>query len=80
MALNFKFPDVGEGIHEGKLVKWLVKEGDQIKEDASLAEVETDKAVVEIPSPKTGFILKTYFKEGDVIKVGQTLVTIGEKG
>ncbi|MFH1751308.1 MAG: dihydrolipoamide acetyltransferase family protein, partial [Candidatus Micrarchaeota archaeon] len=46
----------------------------------SLAEVETDKAVVEIPSPKTGFILKTYFKEGDVIKVGQTLVTIGEKG
>lgn len=80
MAINFKFPDVGEGIHEGKLVKWLVKEGDAIKEDAVIAEVETDKAVVEIPSPKTGFILKTYFKEGDVIKVGQALVTIGEKG
>ncbi|HLC48063.1 MAG TPA: dihydrolipoamide acetyltransferase family protein [Candidatus Norongarragalinales archaeon] len=80
MALNFKFPDVGEGIHEGKLVKWLVKEGDAIKEDAVIAEVETDKAVVEIPSPKTGMILKTYFKEGEVIKVGQTMVTIGEKG
>ena len=80
MAMNFKFPDVGEGIHEGKMVKWLVKEGDEVKEDAVLCEVETDKAVVEIPSPRKGFLLKLYFKEGDVIKVGQTLVTIGEKG
>ncbi|MBI5224782.1 2-oxo acid dehydrogenase subunit E2 [Candidatus Micrarchaeota archaeon] len=80
MAMNFKFPDVGEGIHEGKMVKWLVNEGDEIKEDAVLCEVETDKAVVEIPSPRKGFLLKLYFKEGDVIKVGQTLVAIGEKG
>ncbi|MFH1257379.1 MAG: dihydrolipoamide acetyltransferase family protein [Candidatus Micrarchaeota archaeon] len=80
MALNFKFPDVGEGIHEGKLVKWRVKEGEEIKVDAVIAEVETDKAVVEIPSPRAGVILKTYFKEGDAIKVGQTLITIGEKG
>jgi pyruvate dehydrogenase E2 component (dihydrolipoamide acetyltransferase) len=80
MALNFKFPDVGEGIHEGKLVKWLVKEGDEIKADAAMAEVETDKAVVEIPSPRAGFILKQYFKEGDVLKVGQVMVVVGDKG
>ncbi|MFH0972143.1 MAG: dihydrolipoamide acetyltransferase family protein [Candidatus Micrarchaeota archaeon] len=80
MAINFKFPDVGEGIHEGKLVKWLVKEGDQIKADGVLAEVETDKAVVEIPSPQSGFILKIYHKEGETIKVGETLATIGEQG
>ncbi len=80
MAMNFKFPDVGEGIHEGKLVKWLVKEGDPIKADGVIAEVETDKAVVEIPSPESGTILKLYHKEGDTIKVGETLATIGNPG
>ncbi len=80
MALNFKFPDVGEGIHEGKLVKWLVKEGDEIKEDEVLAEIETDKAIVEIPSPQSGVILKLYFKEGGTIKVGETLASIGARG
>lgn len=80
MAYEFKFPDVGEGITEGELVKWRVKEGDVVKEDDILAEVETDKAVVEIPSPKAGTILKLYHKEGDTVKVGETLVTIGEGG
>jgi len=80
MALQFRFPDVGEGIHEGKLVKWLVKEGDEVKADQAIVEVETDKAVVEIPAPKAGFILKVYFKEGEVITVGQVMVVIGEKG
>ncbi|HLG26038.1 MAG TPA: biotin/lipoyl-containing protein, partial [Candidatus Gracilibacteria bacterium] len=80
MAYEFKFPDVGEGIHEGKIVRWLVKEGDTVKADQSIAEVETDKAVVEIPSPKSGKILKITHKEGDVIKVGEILATIDDGG
>jgi pyruvate dehydrogenase E2 component (dihydrolipoamide acetyltransferase) len=76
MKFDFKFPDVGEGIHEGKIVKWLVKEGDEVKADDSLAEVETDKAVVEIPSPKAGKIIKITHKEGDTINVGEILATM----
>jgi pyruvate dehydrogenase E2 component (dihydrolipoyllysine-residue acetyltransferase) len=80
MAKEFRFPDVGEGITEGEIVRWLVKEGDEVRVDETLAEIETDKAVVEMPSPYAGTVLKLHFKEKDVIKVGQTLVTIGEKG
>lgn len=80
MAFDFKFPDVGEGIHEGKIVKWLVKEGDSIKVDDPLAEVETDKAIVEIPSPKTGKITKLYHQESEIIKVGEVLASIEESG
>jgi pyruvate dehydrogenase E2 component (dihydrolipoamide acetyltransferase) len=80
MAKQFRFPDVGEGITEGELVRWLVKEGDEVKEDQTLAEVETDKAVVEMPSPYKGTILKLHVKEKEIVKVGQILVTIGEKG
>src|SRR3989344_549188 len=80
MTIDFKFPDVGEGITEGEIVKWRVKVGDKVKADQVLVEVETDKAVVEIPSPQAGTILKIYNKEGDIIKVGETLVSIGEKG
>src|SRR3989338_5591619 len=80
MPFEFKFPDVGEGITEGELVKWKVKEGDKVKEDQVLAEVETDKAVVEIPSPKTGIISKLHHKEGDTIKVGEVLVSIEIEG
>jgi pyruvate dehydrogenase E2 component (dihydrolipoamide acetyltransferase) len=80
MAFDFQFPDVGEGIHEGKIVKWLVKEGDTVKMDQGLAEIETDKAVVEIPSPKAGKILKISHKEGEVIKVGEVLVSIEVAG
>ncbi len=80
MAKAFRFPDVGEGITEGEIVRWLVREGDEIKADQALAEIETDKAVVEMPSPYAGTVLKLHFKEKDLVKVGQTLVTIGEKG
>ena len=62
MPFEFKFPDVGEGITEGELVKWRVKEGEKVKEDQVLAEVETDKAVVEIPSPKSGIISKLHHR------------------
>lgn len=80
MVYEFRFPDVGEGITEGTIVKWKVKEGDKVNSDQILAEVETDKAVVEIPSPKKGTILKLYHKEGETINVGETLAVIGEKG
>ncbi|GAB4249261.1 MAG: dihydrolipoamide acetyltransferase family protein [Thermoleophilia bacterium] len=78
MAFEFKFPDVGEGITEGELLSWKVEEGDVISEDATLAEVETDKAVVEIPSPRGGRVVRLHAEQGDVIEVGQTLVTIEE--
>jgi len=80
MVRQFKFPDVGEGITEGEIVRWLVKEGDEVKEDQTLAEIETDKAVVEMPSPYSGTVLKIHAKEKEIVKVGQILVTIGEKG
>src|SRR3989338_4801445 len=80
MAFEFKFPDVGEGITEGEIVKWIVKEGDMVELDQIIAKVETDKAVVDVPSPKAGTILKINFKEGETIKVGEVLVVIGEKG
>jgi pyruvate dehydrogenase E2 component (dihydrolipoamide acetyltransferase) len=80
MAKEFRFPDVGEGITEGEIVRWLVKEGDEVQADQALAEIETDKAIVEMPSPYAGTVLKVHFKEKDLVKVGQPLVTIGEKG
>jgi len=80
MAFEFKFPDIGEGLTEGEIVRWLVKEGDEIKEGQPLVEVETDKALAEIPSPRTGVILKIMAKEKEIVKVGQVIVTIGEKG
>ncbi len=80
MVFAFKFPDLGEGIHEGKIVKWLVKEGDSVKADQIIAEVETDKAVVELPSPATGTMLKLYFQQGEIVQVGKVVVAIGSPG
>jgi pyruvate dehydrogenase E2 component (dihydrolipoamide acetyltransferase) len=80
MAYEFKFPDIGEGLTEGEIVRWLVKEGDEVKEGQPLVEVETDKALAEIPSPRTGVILKILAKEKEIVKVGQVIVVFGEKG
>ncbi|MBI1730032.1 2-oxo acid dehydrogenase subunit E2 [Candidatus Acetothermia bacterium] len=80
MAIDFKLPDIGEGVHEGEIVSWLVKEGDVVKEDQPLVEVMTDKATVEIPSPAAGTILRLGGKEGEIVKVGSVLVVIGNKG
>jgi pyruvate dehydrogenase E2 component (dihydrolipoamide acetyltransferase) len=80
MAFVFTFPDVGEGIHEGTVVEWLVAEGDTVAEDQALLKVETDKAVVELPAPKAGTILKIHPAEGDQILVGDELVVIGDAG
>ena len=76
MKFEFKFPDIGEGIHEGVITKWLVEEGSEIKEGDSVAEVETDKVTTEIPSPRTGKVLQLLAKKGDTINVGQVFVTI----
>ncbi len=80
MATEFKFPDVGEGITEGTIVKWHVKEGDYVKVDQTLVEIETEKAIVEIPSPVEGTILKLNGSVGETIPVGKVIVVIGEKG
>src|SRR2546425_6296706 len=80
MAREFKLPDIGEGVHEGEVVKWFVKEGDPVKENDPIVEVMTDKVTVQIPSPVTGKILQLRAKEGEVVKVGSTLVVFGEAG
>jgi pyruvate dehydrogenase E2 component (dihydrolipoamide acetyltransferase) len=83
MLREFKFPDVGEGIAEGEIVRWLVKEGDSVKEDQDLLEVETDKALITLNSPYTGKVTRLHGKEGDMIKVGDVLTTVdagGEEG
>jgi pyruvate dehydrogenase E2 component (dihydrolipoyllysine-residue acetyltransferase) len=80
MAFNFVLPDLGEGIAEGEIRKWLVKEGSIIKEHQAILEIETDKAVVEVPSPKGGMVLKITKAEGDTVKVGEVLIVIGETG
>ena len=80
MPFDFKLPDLGEGITEGEIRKWIVKEGDSIEEHQTVLEIETDKAVVEVPSPKKGKILKMNKEEGDIAKVGEVLMTIAEEG
>ncbi|SDH71681.1 pyruvate dehydrogenase E2 component (dihydrolipoamide acetyltransferase) [Planococcus glaciei] len=76
MAFEFRLPDIGEGIHEGEIVKWFVKVGDTIEEDDILFEVQNDKAVVEMPSPVTGKIVEIIVEEGTVAVVGDVLVRI----
>jgi pyruvate/2-oxoglutarate dehydrogenase complex dihydrolipoamide acyltransferase (E2) component len=80
MAFVFNFPDVGEGIHEGRVVEWLVAEGDIVVEDQPLLKVETDKAVVELPSPYAGAVLRLHAAADATIIVGEPLVTIGDAG
>src|SRR3990172_8356757 len=79
MGFDFVLPDLGEGITEGEIRRWLVKEGDAINEHQTILEVETDKAVVEVPSPKKGFVQKIRKLEGEIAKVGYVLLTIAEK-
>lgn len=80
VAFEFKLPDIGEGIHEGEIVKWFVNVGDTIKEDDVLCEIQNDKAVVEIPSPVEGTVLELLFQEGEVATVGETLIKIDAEG
>ena len=80
MAREFKLPDIGEGVAEGEIVKWLVKEGAPIKENDLMVEVMTDKVTVQIPSPVTGKVLRLLAKEGETVKVGTTIILLGEAG
>jgi pyruvate dehydrogenase E2 component (dihydrolipoamide acetyltransferase) len=80
MAFEFTLPDLGEGIAEGEIRKWLVKAGDVVEEHQAVVEIETDKAVVEVPSPKKGTVLKLSREEGDTVQVGAALLVIGEPG
>ncbi len=76
MPFEFRLPDIGEGVAEGEIVQWFVKEGETIREDAPLVSVLTDKANVEIPSPKAGRVLQLHAQVGEKVKVGGLLVTI----
>jgi pyruvate dehydrogenase E2 component (dihydrolipoamide acetyltransferase) len=80
MTYEFRLPDIGEGVAEGEVVKWFVREGETVQEDAPLVSVLTDKANVEIPSPKGGKVLKLHAKEGEKVKVGGLLVTLDAPG
>ncbi|KAF0820183.1 MULTISPECIES: dihydrolipoamide acetyltransferase family protein [unclassified Cytobacillus] len=80
MAFQFRLPDIGEGIHEGEIVKWFVKPGDEVQEDDVLCEVQNDKAVVEIPSPVKGKVEEVLVEEGTVATVGQVLITFDAPG
>ena len=80
MAYEFKLPDIGEGVVEGEIVKWLVAEGDEVAEDQPLVEVMTDKATVTIPSPKKGKVLKRFGAEGEIAKVHHPLIALDVGG
>lgn len=80
MTYEFKLPDLGEGITSGEIKKWDVKKGDHVKEDDPIAEIETDKAVVELPAPVSGMIEDIRFKEGDTVPVGSVVAVILEEG
>ncbi|MFO7572696.1 MAG: dihydrolipoamide acetyltransferase family protein [Gaiellaceae bacterium] len=80
MARAFKLPDLGEGLTEGEVARWLVSEGQVIVEDEPLVEIQTDKATVDIPSPYAGTVLRILVAEGEIAPVGAELVLIGEPG
>ncbi len=80
MAYEFKLPDLGEGLTEGEVARWLVSEGDEVTEDQPLVEIQTDKTTVEIPSPAAGKVASILVEAGTVVPVGTILVVIGEDG
>ena len=78
MAYEFKLPELGEGLEEGEIATWLVKPGDQVKEDDSLVEIQNDKSVEELPSPVDGTIVKILVPEGETAKIGDVIVEIDD--
>jgi pyruvate dehydrogenase E2 component (dihydrolipoyllysine-residue acetyltransferase) len=80
VAYEFKLPDLGEGLTEGEVARWLVAVGDDVAEDQPLVEIQTDKTTVEIPSPAAGKVAQILVEEGNVVPVGTVLVVIGEDG
>ena len=78
MAFEFHLPDIGEGVVEGEIVSWKVAVGDTIGLDQPMVEIMTDKATVEIPSPRAGTVAQINFKEGEICPVGDVLVVIDD--
>ncbi|UTR09070.1 2-oxo acid dehydrogenase subunit E2 [Evansella sp. LMS18] len=78
--VEFKLPDVGEGMHEGEILSWFIKEGDFVEQDQPVLEVQTDKVNAELTAPASGVIKKIFFNEGEVAEVGSILFTIVEEG
>ena len=78
--IEFRLPDIGEGIAEATIIEWLVFEGQEVKNDQMIVKVETDKSVADLPSPIAGTILKINFKKGDIVNVGAILCVIGKSG
>ncbi|MFB6190228.1 MAG: 2-oxo acid dehydrogenase subunit E2 [Candidatus Nanohaloarchaea archaeon] len=74
MSLEFEFPDTGEGVTEGTFLEWLVEEGEEVEEDQTVAEIETDKAVVDVPSPAHGTVKQLKAEPGDTVKVGEVIL------
>jgi pyruvate dehydrogenase E2 component (dihydrolipoamide acetyltransferase) len=80
MAYSFKLPDIGEGVHEGEIVQWLVKPGDFVKEDQAIVEIMTDKVTAEIPAPVSGVISELNGKAGEIVKVGSVIAVFDQSG
>ncbi|MGF1665516.1 MAG: dihydrolipoamide acetyltransferase family protein [Acidimicrobiia bacterium] len=80
MANEFRLPDIGEGLTEAEIVRWHIAVGDPVTVDQTVVELETDKAVVEIPSPFAGIVLHHGASEGDILPVGEILVVVGDAG
>ncbi len=78
--MEFKFPDTGEGVTEGKFLQWMVDEGEEIEEDQIVGEAETDKAVVDIPAPADGTVSQLKVEPGDNIEVGEVIMVINNDG
>jgi pyruvate/2-oxoglutarate dehydrogenase complex dihydrolipoamide acyltransferase (E2) component len=78
VAYEFKLPDLGEGLTEGEIARWLVTEGQEVAEDDPLVEIQTDKTTVEIPSPAAGKVAQILAREGEVVPVGTVIVVIGD--
>src|SRR5687768_18192177 len=78
MAYEFKLPDLGEGVREGEIARWLVELGQVVAEDDPLVEIQTDKTTVEIPSPAAGTVARILASEGEIVPVGKVIVVIGD--
>ena len=80
MRYVFDFPDIGEGLEEGKIIEWYVKEGQSINSGDQVVKMETDKVVTDIPSPKKGTVVKLYGNPGDTVNVGSPLLELNIEG
>src|SRR5215218_5294984 len=80
MPYELKLPDLGEGLTEGEIARWLVAEGQEVAEDDPLVEIQTDKTTVEIPSPAAGVVARILAEEGELVPVGKVIVVIGDGG